>query len=64
MVKDCRSRLQIHLQYGRPGFNPWVRKIPLEEGGGNPLQCSCLENPVDKGTWLATSMELQRVEHN
>ena len=24
-------------------------------GGGhdNPLQCSCLENPLDRGTWLA-----------
>ena len=20
------------LQYGRPGFDPWVREIPLEEG--------------------------------
>ena len=23
-------------------------------GHGNPLQCSCLENPVDRGAWLAT----------
>ena len=23
------------------------------EGNGNPLQCSCLENPRDWGTWLA-----------
>ena len=21
------------------------------EGNGNPLQCSCLENPMDGGTW-------------
>ena len=21
------------------------------EGNGNPLQCSCLENPVDRGAW-------------
>ena len=21
---------------------------------GNPLQCSCLENPVDRGAWRAT----------
>ena len=25
-----------------------------EEGHGNPLQCSCLENPMDKGAWWAT----------
>ena len=24
------------------------------EGHGNPLQYSCLENPMDRGAWLAT----------
>ena len=24
------------------------------EGNGNPLQCSCLENPLDRGAWQAT----------
>ena len=24
------------------------------EGHGNPLQYSCLENPMDRGTWWAT----------
>ena len=24
------------------------------EGNGNPLQCSCLENPMDRGAWRAT----------
>ena len=24
------------------------------EGNGNPLQYSCLENPMDKGAWRAT----------
>ena len=23
-------------------------------GYGNPLQCSCLENPMDRGAWQAT----------
>ena len=23
------------------------------EGNGSPLQCSCLENPRDRGAWLA-----------
>ena len=23
------------------------------EGNGNPLQCSCLENPKDGGAWWA-----------
>ena len=25
------------------------------EGHGNPLQYSCLENPMDRGTWQATA---------
>ena len=25
------------------------------EGNGNPLQCSCLENPRDRGAWRAAS---------
>ena len=86
------------LQRERPGFNPWVGKIPWRrkcqstpvllpgkshgqrslvgyspwgrkesdtterlyltpyygEGNGNPLQCSCLENPRDGGArWAA-----------
>ena len=37
----------------RHGFDPCVGKIP---GGGNinPLQYLCLENPMDRGVWLAT----------
>ena len=31
-------------------FNPWVGKIP-EVGNGNPLQYSCLEDSMDRGTW-------------
>ena len=36
----------------------WVRSLGqeglLEEGTGNPLQYSCLENPKDRGAWGAT----------
>ena len=106
-VVHCSSRLpwwlrgrRICLQCRRPGFNPWVGKIPwrrerlptpvfwpggfhgqrslvgcspwgrkesdmteqlhfhfslscIGEGNGNPLQCSCLENPRDGGAWSA-----------
>ena len=37
----------------RHEFNPWVRKIP-GGGNGNPLQHTCLENPMDRGAWQAT----------
>jgi len=29
-------------------------------GHGNPLQYSCLENPMDRGAWQLQSMGLQR----
>ena len=36
------------------------------EGNGNPLQYSCLENPMDKGAWQADSSVhgFARVRHN
>ena len=49
------------------GFSPWGRKESdttkrlhfyfslscIGEGNGNPLQCSCLENPRDGRAWWA-----------
>ena len=37
----------------RHGFNPWVSKNPWRRRG-DPLQYSCLENPMDRGAWWAT----------
>ena len=36
-----------------PGGIPESRISP-GEGNGNPLQNSCLENPMDRGAWRAT----------
>ena len=30
-------------------------------GNGNPLQHSCLENSMDRGTWQSTVLGLQRI---
>ena len=30
-----------------------VTRQEFGEGNGNPLQCSCLENPRDEGVWWA-----------
>ena len=39
------------------GFLDWIHYSNIiqetEEGNGTPLQCSCLENPRDGGTWWA-----------
>ena len=39
-------------------------KDPLEEGSGNPLQYSCLENPLDEEPGGLQSMGSQRVGHD
>ena len=39
---DRTERLHFHFSLSR-----------IEEGNGNPLQCSCLENPRDRGAWWA-----------
>ena len=38
---------------GNPGSIPGSGRFP-GEGNGNPLQYSCLENPMDRGAWRAT----------
>ena len=37
---------------GDSGSIPGVRRS-LGEGNGNPLQDSCLKNPMDRGAWQA-----------
>ena len=39
-------------RHKRLRFDPWLRKTPGGEHS-NPLQYSCLENPMDRGTWQA-----------
>ena len=38
---------------GDMGSIPGLGRSP-GKGNGNPLQCSCLENPVARGAWRAT----------
>ena len=38
---------------GDTGLIPWSGRFP-GEGNGNPLQYSCLKNPMDRGAWQAT----------
>ena len=39
---ETTERLHFHFSLSRTG-----------EGNGDPLQCSCLENPRDRGAWWA-----------
>ena len=42
---------------------PGLGRSP-EEGNGNPIQCSLLENPMDRGAWKATVHGIARVRHD
>ena len=33
-------------------------RLGCGEGNGNPLQCSCLENPRNRGDWWAAVYEV------
>ena len=46
---DMTERLHFHFSLSCIG-----------EGNGNPLQCSCLENPRDKGAWWAAVHGMSR----
>ena len=48
----CNARDLISVRVGKI---PWIL-LPRSLGGGhgNPLQYSCLENPLDRGAWWAS----------
>ena len=48
---------------GDPASIPGSGRSP-GEGNGNPLQYSCLENPMDRGAWQTTVHGVARVGHN
>ena len=43
------------------GSNPGFGKSP-GRGNGNPLQCPCLENAMDRGTWQATVHSVTKIQ--
>ena len=45
MLDLCGKLIKLNLR---------VLKKSYGEGNGNPLQYSCLENPMDPGAWWAT----------
>ena len=55
------SGKESSCQCRRCRFDPLVRKIP-GEGTSNPLQYSCLNNPMDRGTWWATVYGITKVK--
>ena len=68
LIPYCSLRYHITHNLGFPGGSvvknsPAMQEIwflslywedSLEKGNGNPLQYSCLGNPMDRGAWQAT----------
>ena len=53
MVKKKKKNLPANAgDVGGTGSIPGLERSPAE-GNGNPLQCFCLEIPMDRGTWQA-----------
>ena len=50
------------LNAGDPGLIPGSGRSP-GEGNGNPLQYSCLQNPMDRGARQATVHVVARIGH-
>ena len=64
-----KKNMQVRTLLGFPGGSVFKKKTACQagdvglipgsgrspgEGNGNPLQYSCLENPMDRGAWWAT----------
>ena len=49
---DCCTSITSFAHHNRDYYYLQVH-IKSGEGNGNPLQCSCLENPRDRGSWWA-----------
>ena len=49
----CLDGKESACNAGDPGSIPGLGRSP-GEGNGNPLQYSCQENSMDRGTWCAT----------
>ena len=63
LIKNKSAMQESPCKAGDPGLIHEFERPP-GEGNGNPLQYSWLENPMDRGAWLATVHGVTRVGHN
>ena len=65
MAQLVKTLQETTCNAGDQGLIPGLGRSP-GEGNGNPLQYSCLGNPMDRGAWWATvhgvAKELDKTE--
>ena len=64
LLKHVWRMLNISLLVCEMSAIVWQFEHSFGEGNENPLQYSCLENPMDGGAWWATADGSQRVGHD
>ena len=62
IMRNAGREAQAGINIARRNINNL--RLLIGERNGNPLQYSCLENPMDRGAWWATIHGSQRVGHD
>ena len=62
-IKHLPAVQETIYNAGDADSTPGLGRFP-REGNGNPLQYSCLGNPMDRGAWQAAVHGITRVRHN
>ena len=58
MAKNLPAKQKIWVR-SHTGSIPGLGRSPGDRNS-NPLQCSCLENPLARGVWQATVHEVEK----
>ena len=69
LYNTCPGGLIVKIQPASVGATRDAGSVPgsgrsPEGGNGNPLQCSCLEDPADRRAWRAAVQGLRRVRND
>ena len=60
-MRDKLEDWDWHMHTTMYKIDNWSGPIVLGERNGNPLQYSCMGNPVDRGAWQAAAHGITRV---
>ena len=63
MAQSLRICLPLRDMQEDMGSIPGLVRSP-GDGNGNPLQCSCQGNPMNRGAWQAIVHEVAKVGHD